>query len=149
MLIDGRLLSSSQDWNQQLRGRVELAKFAESTPLWDDSGRSLAAITQSVLGIKLCKSKKIRMGNWGAKSLSASQAVYAAMDAWVGSEALSLLEKAVGRRAPSDSSLVTDSKGSRDTKDAKVSARPILHFLIFSHAILYTESAQAPVLLVF
>jgi len=108
-----------QDWNQELTGRVDLAKFAESTPNWCGTGRSLAAVTQSALGIKLCKAKKIRMSNWGVKELSGQQAVYAALDAWVASEALTHLEKSSGMTARSDSSLVKTKKGSEISRDCK------------------------------
>jgi hypothetical protein len=108
-----------QDWNQELTGRVDLAKFAESTPNWCGTGRSLATVTQSALGIKLCKAKKIRMSNWGVKELSGQQAVYAALDAWVASEALTHLEKSSGMTARSESSVVKTKKGSEVSRDCK------------------------------
>ena len=48
--------------------------------------RSLKALTEAVIGVKLTKNKRECMSNWERQCFTEAQIVYAALDAWVASE---------------------------------------------------------------
>jgi hypothetical protein len=85
---DARLLV--RDWRADIISRVDLARAAKEQGL--DKLTSLAKCTMHLLGLAMCKSKKIRMGNWEQHPLSLLQSAYAALDAWVAAKGLERLE---------------------------------------------------------
>jgi hypothetical protein len=65
-----------RDWGVDIRGAQELG-----------TGESLAKVAFAATGVKLSKKKKTCKSNWESRTLSPSQVVYAALDAWVAAEA--------------------------------------------------------------
>jgi ribonuclease D len=83
--IDADAKKLKADWNVSVRGAVDLSRqmeilYAEPTYL------SLAKLCARLLGVDMCKVKRIVTSNWEAPYLSCAQIVYAALDAWVGCE---------------------------------------------------------------
>ncbi|KAJ1472348.1 hypothetical protein T484DRAFT_3439544 [Baffinella frigidus] len=90
----------------------------------NDRLTSLAKTTLALLGITLCKARRIRMTNWERRPLSLAHEVYAALDAWVGAEALSVLEQAVGQRAEEDTSIAEHKRSASSSCRTPGDTRP-------------------------
>ena len=69
------------DWEAEVVSCVDLARAAKAEGLTHLT--SLAKCSLHLLGLAMCKSKKIRMGNWERHPLSHAQTAYAALDAWI------------------------------------------------------------------
>ena len=90
--IGGDVDKFHADWNVRTEGAVDLAVELMRRKI-AQQGLSLAKVVDSVLGIDMCKRKRVTMSNWELRHLSTPQTLYAALDAWVGRPAHALLAK--------------------------------------------------------
>jgi ribonuclease D len=81
--IQGDATKMLKDWGVRMSGLVDM--------LNSPGCRSLKAVTDAVIGVKLTKNKLICMSNWERQSFTRAQVIYAALDAWVGGECYCVL----------------------------------------------------------
>jgi ribonuclease D len=91
--IDEDVRKLLRDWHVTVRGAVDLSRLMQ-TQCAEPSYLSLAKLSLRVLGLDMCKQKKITLSNWEKKNLTTEQIRYAALDAWVGSECFAVLGSA-------------------------------------------------------
>ena len=74
--IAGDATKMRKDWGIVINGLVTIGQ-----------GKSLAKVALADTGIRLTKDKAVQLSNWENRTLSRQQIIYAALDAWVASEA--------------------------------------------------------------
>jgi len=75
----------------RLRSRMDLGGLCGGT---DAVPRGLGTLSSDVLGLNLAKSRRLAMSDWGRRSLTTNQVVYAARDAWVAATVYQALRRA-------------------------------------------------------
>ena len=88
--VDGDVQKLKADWNLAVNGAVDLS-FVMQEHHGEPSYLSLAKLSSKLLGLDMCKEKKVVLSNWEKPRLTREQVVYAALDAWVGSECAAVL----------------------------------------------------------
>jgi ribonuclease D len=89
--IDGDVAKLKNDWSIEVKGAVDLSTVMmmhhdEPTYL------SLAKLSVRLLGVDMCKDRRVVLSNWERRKLSQEQVLYAALDAWVGCECAGVLK---------------------------------------------------------
>jgi hypothetical protein len=98
--VCGDAVRLRRDWAADIIARVDLATAAAEHGLKQLT--SLAKCAHHLLGITMCKAKRIRMGNWELHPLSPLQSAYAALDAWIGCKGLERIEEHANELVPPD-----------------------------------------------
>ena len=109
------------DWEAEVVSCVDLARTAKAKGLTHLT--SLAKCSLHLLGLVMCKSKKIRMGNWERHPLSHAQTAYAALDAWTAAKGplcafIANARARMSRRTRASRALVHDRRCGASTQSA-------------------------------
>ena len=83
--VNGDVQKLKADWDVVVNGAVDLSSVMQECH-GEETYLSLAKLASKLLGIDMCKNKKVVLSNWEKPKLTRDQVVYAALDAWVGSE---------------------------------------------------------------